>query len=807
VAEQTSTGRVRRTPRHDGVPVRARSKYADGVIKAVAPQPSDPVIPRGDLSEATVEDICGLVPVVWPGPPTKVSYRRVAVRGLLQVLQELPGRTWQQHWNHSGYAAQGFTDDELQEIGPAATMGLKLLASLRVIRPNLRALRSVPPFGFAEMFRAAQADPALDRLFGHLAAMPGRRQFQRVAALDIVCALTVFGIRYAELDPAGFLHYAWQARQGGLGAYQRGSVTSFSGQQAWRAMIETGHFPDTIPATLQAAAMRGQLTVTELVDRYPLRNTAVRQLLIDYLTRRFLAMDYGSLTGLARWLTGVFWAKIESLSPDQADLKIPGHVYDQWRAAIRLRDDGRGRLSVDPILLAVRSFYLDLHTWAIAEPRWAVWVAPCPIDPGDFVGSARRHRRARERSAERTRTRQPLLPILLTDVRARRDHLHRLLTAAADTEAGQPMRVNDRDYSRVWTVHDQRHADDGGDAPVRVRDHATGQTINVKVAEDQAFWDWAMVETLRLSGIGIEEMLELSQLSVRRYQRPNGETIGLLVIAPSKSDRERVIPMSAELFAVIAAIIRRHTQRAGTVPMTSRYDTHEKIHTPAMPFLFQRRHGHTHRVLGQHSVLQYLQRRCTALADTCPGFGQARFTPHDFRRLFATDVVNNGLPIHIGAALLGHLNLETTRGYVAVFEEDLIRHYQAFLDHRRRTRPTEEYRQPNDTEWAEFEQHFDRRKVELGNCGRPYGTGCTHEHACLRCPMLHVEPDMLPRLDSIEDDLRQRRVRAEAEHWLGEIEGIDITLTRLAGKRDQAHRIAAHRPVPLGMPHPRTVTP
>jgi hypothetical protein len=28
-------------------------------------------------------------------------------------------------------------------------------------------------------------------------------------------------------------------------------------------------------------------------------------------------------------------------------------------------------------------------------------------------------------------------------------------------------------------------------------------------------------------------------------------------------------------------------------------------------------------------------------------------------------LVNHGLPIHIGAALLGHLNLETTRGYVA----------------------------------------------------------------------------------------------------------------------------------------------
>jgi integrase len=33
-------------------------------------------------------------------------------------------------------------------------------------------------------------------------------------------------------------------------------------------------------------------------------------------------------------------------------------------------------------------------------------------------------------------------------------------------------------------------------------------------------------------------------------------------------------------------------------------------------------------------------------------FAGTKFTPHDFRRLFATDIVNGGLPIHIGAALL-----------------------------------------------------------------------------------------------------------------------------------------------------------
>jgi hypothetical protein len=32
------------------------------------------------------------------------------------------------------------------------------------------------------------------------------------------------------------------------------------------------------------------------------------------------------------------------------------------------------------------------------------------------------------------------------------------------------------------------------------------------------------------------------------------------------------------------------------------------------------------------------------------------------------------------------LNLQTTRGYVAVFNEDVVRHYQGFLDRRRQAR-------------------------------------------------------------------------------------------------------------------------
>jgi hypothetical protein len=120
---------------------------------------------------------------------------------------------------------------------------------------------------------------------------------------------------------------------------------------------------------------------------------------------------------------------------------------------------------------------------------------------------------------------------------------------------------------------------------------------------------------------------------------------------------------------------------------------------------------------------------------------------------------------------------------------------------RRHLRPEREYRPTAPDEWSAFEDHFDTRKVELGTCGRPYGTPCQHEHACIRCPVLRINPDMIPRLKAIEQNLVDRRSRAEQEGWKGEIEGIDLTLSLLRQKHHEAQRLAGlPRKVHLGMP-------
>jgi hypothetical protein len=66
--------------------------------------------------------------------------------------------------------------------------------------------------------------------------------------------------------------------------------------------------------------------------------------------------------------------------------------------------------------------------------------------------------------------------------------------------------------------------------------------------------------------------------------------------------------------------------------------------------------------------------------------------------------------------------------------------------------------------------------------------------------MLQINPKMLPRLDELEADLLTRKVRAESEGWIGEIEGLDLTLTFLRDKRDQTRQLPQPGATHLGIP-------
>src|SRR5262249_7026958 len=128
--------------------------------------------------------------------------------------------------------------------------------------------------------------------------------------------------------------------------------------------------------------------------------------------------------------------------------------------------------------------------------------------------------------------------------------------------------------------------------------------------------------------------------------------------------------------------------------------------------------------------------------------------------------------------------------------------HRAFIARRRATRPSEEYRVPTDEEWTEFLGHFERRKVSTGTCGRAFGTPCIHEHACIRCPMLWPDPAQRRRLTEIRDNLTARIAAAEREGWLGEIDGLQVSMSGAAENLSQIDRQGSRaNTVDLGLPN------
>jgi hypothetical protein len=102
------------------------------------------------------------------------------------------------------------------------------------------------------------------------------------------------------------------------------------------------------------------------------------------------------------------------------------------------------------------------------------------------------------------------------------------------------------------------------------------------------------------------------------------------------------------------------------------------------------------------------------------------------------------------------------------------------------------------------------RKVELGSCARPYGTPCKHEHTCIRCPMLRVDPAQRDRLAEITRNLAERITEARLAGWLGEVRGLQVSLHAARDKLTALDRLRGRDQTPrtaLGIPEVRRSVP
>lgn len=783
----------------------------NGALRGKAPTPKlpTPVLARPTVwtaSQWSYEEVWDAVERFEQGrnaPASKVRGRMEALRELLDHLLGFPGESWQQRW-HAHIANQQSTSRPEASRGDCAARGWNAFAGPAgqlilhdVIRPDYAWLYSATtasvvfahyrelrdPDGFALIQRLCEENTRL------------RPADARMALAQLARILMHNGGTLADITMDDCIE-AYRAQAGG---------THRLYQHWYKLLDDAGFLPEGSPPTIYAASRRGQLTIEELVDRYEVQRRPVRDLFVDYLYERRPAMDYNSIRYLCSKLVLLFWRDLEIHEPGIDSLHLSDDVARRWKqrlsGVVQYGANRIGQKRTDPytILMAVRAFYADLSHWALEDPaRWARWAAPTPVDSRDLAGQTKMLKQSRSRMHQRIRELAPLLPRLV-DAAVERRHLSAtLLHAAGSVAPGELFSASGQTMRREAMPTDPQRASNRRDGIVRAFFDDAPETIrNLTLEADQAFWAWALVEVLRHTGARIEEVLEITHRSFVSYRLPaTGETIPMLQITPSKTDKERLLVIGPELAMVFAEITTK--VRAGNehIPLISRYDTAERVHSPRLPFLFQRRWGVRDQELTNSYVLRLLADLVAAANITNNDGTPAKFTPHDFRRIFATEAVASGLPVHITAKILGHESIATTQTYIAVYDQDVIDHHRAFIARRRSLRPSEEYREPTDSEWDEFLGHFAKRRLELGTCGRAYGTGCQHEHACIRCPMLRPDPTQHGRLEAIIDSLTERITEARHQGWMGEVDGLQVSLDAARLKLVQMQRTATN----LGMP-------
>jgi hypothetical protein len=742
--------------------------------------------------------------------------RSRSLRQVLDWLEGQPGSTWQERWAATGAAqpGAGWRQDAAAWLTAAGMLpacdcqgrglgaGLLLLVCGDLIRPDpgwllansgLQLLtsemaRTRDPAGFAVLRQACEA--------GQVSTLTRDLSLRRIAVI-----MAARGGPVSDITAGDCLELAAVTRS------IEGKTRS-TGMYFYQLLRAAGVLPPEAPASVRMFTTRGQLTPDELIGQYGIECAPVRDLLVSYLRERHLATDYSTMRTTAHILGKLFWRDLELHHPGISSLRLSPAEVAGWKDRIT-RKAPRGaaggpespRTAAANALFTVRAFYLDIAQWAIDDPsRWAQWAAPCPIR-AEEIPHAKELSRRKARMDQRTRERLPVLPALVTSAAAERQAAAGRLAACAAAVPGETFTAGGRKLRRAVMAK-------GETARTWAEDPADGRRRDLTLEEHRAFWSWAAIEVLRHTGIRIEELTELSHHSLVQYRLPStGELIPLLQIAPSKTDAERLLVISPELADVLSAIITRIRGDGGAVPLVVSYDDNEKLWNPPMPLLFQRRLRSEDRPITAQAIRELLNIALDASGLTDAARQPLRFAPHDFRRLLITDAIMHGMPPHIAQLVAGHRDINTTMGYKAVYPEEVISGHRAFIARRRALRPSAEYRTPTNEEWEEFLGHFERRKLALGDCGRAYGTSCIHEHSCIRCPMLRVDPAQRHRLREIRDSLTARIAEAEREGWTGEAEGLKVSLTAADARLAEAGTIAARRntAADLGMPAYRDI--
>jgi integrase len=624
---------------------------------------------------------------------------RAGCTAFLSALMACPGSTWQARWNHFEHtiwpcwlAADGRSPLAHWMAGPRA------LVLARRVTPTWTWLASVP---FQRWIARLPTDhewrQAHDQLRSEVASISWKSRASQDKAVSVGLRLLI-ARGYTALQ---------EITDNDLAQIPSGT----RGQDGLDvALCRLGIVDRTPQRGTSRRSRRPRRTVAELVAMadVPAPFTALTLLYLEtYATR--VSQVYVTLRHKLIAL-GHFWRFLAERYPEistSADV-VPAHgrayiPYAIARARERQRGEHTGadvRPTAHVWLLEVRTFFADICTWATEPDSPFAPHAPrvVPLMRRDLLGIGFEKARARTHA--------------------------RITATVLDLEREMPT-------IRACALQHWRSAgaalqDQPGDR-------------RATAAEAATFWDWALVELLVQSGLRLEEASELTTLDILKRQLADGRVYYLLHIKPSKFDRARVIPIGDGLGRVIAEIIR-HVKRfygSEAVPACDHWDHHERQPRPRAPYLLQ---GAKHpSALGIQTIRGRLRALSVAAGARRADGRPLILLPHDCRRVFASEHLNNNVPVHVIQALLGHATLDTVMVYAKLYPSTMIEEYRkAVRGLYNAFHGDDSFRNPTAEEWSAFTVSCSLRDMGTHLCALPTGEYCPKGLVCLGCT--HAQP-------------------------------------------------------------------
>jgi integrase len=671
---------------------------------------------------------------------------------LCDLLDECSGATLQERWDTFERTIwPTWIAGQNRSSHNHWTWGVRAMVTARLIRPSWQLLTQVRISQWLD--RLSTDDPFLeerDRLAQALATISWSSIDGRAEALNT-------GLRLLLAHGYATLHHITEEDFSALPAGIEGLDLLDV------AFCTLGIFPRTPKRGTSRRRRLGRLSPAELVARsdIPDRFRPVTILYLEtYATR---ISDVYATTRHKVLAIGHFWYFLDQEYPEVracADV-LPIHARAFVpHAVVRARRVRRGgpsdtddRATAHAWLTDVRTFFADLCTWATEADSPFAPYAPrtIPLSRHDLLGHG--FEQARKRTAAR------------------------MAATVFDLE---------REISNVrmfafqqWCQAEEAHTA----APTDAR---------LQRMEAIAFWDWAILELLIQSGLRIEEASELTTLDVLKRQMPDGRIYYLLHVKPSKYDRARVIPIGDGLGRVIAEIIRHIKRFYGTesVPPCDHWDHNQKRPRPPAPYLLQ---GARHpSAIGITTIRGRLRVLSVAAGARKADGSPLVLLPHDCRRLFASEHLNNNVPVHVIQALLGHATIDTVMVYAKLYPSHLIEEYRkAVRGAYGAIYGEESLRNPTSEEWAAFTASCSMRDMGTHLCALPTGEHCSRGLVCLGCvhaqPKKSAAPVFRRMLASHEHELAAARTRGEPA---GQIAAREMEVGRIRTALRRAEELA-----------------